>query len=138
MKAALNADLHCHSTVSDGVLAPSEVAARAHANGVTLWALTDHDELGGQAEAMQAAADLGMRCFSGVEISVTWSGQTVHIVGLDVDTQDATLLEGRRLRGCAAVRRQPGTHQPHAFRALLGRGRVLPGRADGLYALPGR
>lgn len=105
MKAALNADLHCHSTVSDGVLAPSEVAARAHANGVTLWALTDHDELGGQAEAMQAAADLGMRCFSGVEISVTWSGQTVHIVGLDVDTQDATLLEGlRRTRAGRAER----------------------------------
>ena len=56
----MNADLHCHSTVSDGQLAPAEVAARAHAGGVTLWALTDHDQLGGQREARAAAEALGM------------------------------------------------------------------------------
>ena len=101
----INADLHCHSTVSDGVLAPRDVAARAHGNGVALWALTDHDELGGQAEALAAAAELGMPCLSGVEVSVTWGGQTVHIVGLDVDTQDAGLLEGlRRTRSGRADR----------------------------------
>ena len=44
---ALNADLHCHSTVSDGTLAPAVVAERAHAGGVALWSLTDHDEVGG-------------------------------------------------------------------------------------------
>ncbi|WP_368736370.1 PHP domain-containing protein, partial [Klebsiella pneumoniae] len=44
MSILLNADLHCHSVVSDGTLTPEALAARAHANGVALWALTDHDE----------------------------------------------------------------------------------------------
>ena len=56
----LNIDLHCHSTVSDGALAPRDVAQRAHANGVDVWALTDHDEVGGLAEAASAAKDLGL------------------------------------------------------------------------------
>jgi 3',5'-nucleoside bisphosphate phosphatase len=90
----MNADLHCHSTVSDGQLAPADVARRAQANGVTLWALTDHDELGGQAEARQTAEELGMRYLSGVEISVTWASRTVHIVGLNVDPTCQALIEG--------------------------------------------
>jgi predicted metal-dependent phosphoesterase TrpH len=45
----LNADLHCHSVVSDGTLTPEELAERAKGQGVTLWSLTDHDEIGGQA-----------------------------------------------------------------------------------------
>jgi predicted metal-dependent phosphoesterase TrpH len=91
--------LHSHSTVSDGVLAPAELAARAHANGVQLWALTDHDELSGVAEGRAAAQALGMLFVPGVEISVTWCGQTVHVLGLNVDEQDAGLgagLEGIR------------------------------------------
>ena len=56
----LNVDLHCHSTVSDGVLSPAELAARAKANGVDVWALTDHDELDGIPQAREAAADLGL------------------------------------------------------------------------------
>ena len=61
-----NADLHCHSRVSDGTLAPRVVAERAKAGGVQLWALTDHDEVGGQAEALQAARALGLDCLTGV------------------------------------------------------------------------
>jgi predicted metal-dependent phosphoesterase TrpH len=90
----MNADLHCHSTVSDGQLAPADVARRAQANGVTLWALTDHDELGGQTEARQTAEQLGMRYLSGVEISVTWASRTVHIVGLNVDPACQALIDG--------------------------------------------
>lgn len=89
-----NIDLHCHSNVSDGMLAPSQVAARAHANGVDVWALTDHDELDGIAEAREAAGDLGMHHVAGVEISVTWAGQTIHIVGLQIDETDADLIQG--------------------------------------------
>ncbi len=89
-----NIDLHCHSTVSDGELAPAGVVARAHAQGVDVLALTDHDEVGGVAEAAAAAAALGMAFVPGVEISVTWANKTVHIVGLRVDPTDATLLEG--------------------------------------------
>lgn len=101
----MNADLHCHSTVSDGQLAPADVARRAHAGGVTLWALTDHDEVGGQAEARRAAEELGMDYLSGVEISVTWAARTVHIVGLHVDPTCQTLIDGlARTRNGRAAR----------------------------------
>jgi predicted metal-dependent phosphoesterase TrpH len=93
---ALNVDLHCHSTVSDGVLPPAEVARRAHANGVDVWALTDHDEVGGLAQAGAAARELGMRFITGTEISVTWAGQTVHIVGLGFDADNEALARGLR------------------------------------------
>jgi predicted metal-dependent phosphoesterase TrpH len=90
----LNVDLHCHSNVSDGVLPPAAVAARAKANGVEVWALTDHDELDGIAEAREAAADLGLRFATGVEISITWAGETVHIVGLNFDEKNEDLASG--------------------------------------------
>lgn len=90
----MNADLHCHSTISDGELAPAAVARRAKAGGVTLWSLTDHDEVGGQQEARAAADELGMRYVGGVEISVTWASRTVHIVGLGIDPENPTLVGG--------------------------------------------
>lgn len=91
----LNADLHCHSTVSDGLLAPAELARRAHGNGVELWALTDHDETGGLAEARTAAEEVGMRFVNGVEVSVSWGeDQTVHIVGLGFEAAYQPLLDG--------------------------------------------
>jgi predicted metal-dependent phosphoesterase TrpH len=92
----LNADLHCHSCVSDGTLEPEALAVRAKANGVELWALTDHDELGGQRRARDAALALQLPYLTGTEISVTFAGQTVHIVGLGVDTDDAELIAGLR------------------------------------------
>jgi predicted metal-dependent phosphoesterase TrpH len=95
-----NADLHCHSTVSDGTLAPEDLAARASANGVELWALTDHDEISGQHRAAVAAKACGMRYLTGTEISVTFVNQTVHIVGLGFDPDDSNLIEGlRKTRG---------------------------------------
>lgn len=100
MNPILNADLHCHSNVSDGTLTPEAVAARASANGVELWALTDHDELGGQARAAAAAKTHGMRYLTGTEISVTFIDTTVHIVGLGFDPLNADLIEGlRQTRG---------------------------------------
>lgn len=90
----LNADLHCHSTVSDGTLAPEALAARAKANGVELWSLTDHDEVGGQHRAAAAARALGLPYLTGVEISVTFADLTVHIVGLGIDPDDRQLVEG--------------------------------------------
>ena len=61
----INADLHCHSVVSDGTLTPEALASRAKNNGVQIWSLTDHDELGGQSRARKAAADLGLQYISG-------------------------------------------------------------------------
>ena len=90
----LNADLHCHSVVSDGTLTPEVLAARAAANGVELWALTDHDEIGGQQRAAAAAHANGMAYLTGTEISVTFIGATVHIVGLGFDPDDAGLKAG--------------------------------------------
>lgn len=90
----LNVDLHCHSTISDGMLAPADVAARAKANGVDIWALTDHDEVRGIPQARAAALDLGMRFITGLEISVTWAARTIHIVGLNIDETNEELLNG--------------------------------------------
>ena len=89
-----NADLHCHSVVSDGTLTPEALAARAQANGVDLWALTDHDEIGGQHRAAAAARAQGMAYVTGVEVSVTFAGTTVHIVGLGFDADNAQLAQG--------------------------------------------
>jgi len=92
----INADLHCHSVVSDGTLTPEALAERAKANGVNLWALTDHDELGGQQRARAAADALKIDYLAGVEISVTWMGQTIHIVGLGIDANHLGIIEGLR------------------------------------------
>ncbi len=78
----MNVDLHCHSTASDGLLRPEDLVARAAANGVEMLALTDHDDVSGLARARAEAESRGVRFVDGVEISVTWEGSTVHIVGL--------------------------------------------------------
>jgi hypothetical protein len=115
----LNADLHCHSTVSDGTLEPEALAARAKANGVELWALTDHDEIGGQRRARDAAQRAGLAYLSGCEISVSFAGTTVHIVGLGFDADDSALRDGlartrggreERAREMAAGLAQVGIH----------------------------
>jgi predicted metal-dependent phosphoesterase TrpH len=92
----LNADLHCHSVVSDGTLTPEVLAERAKANGVELWALTDHDEIGGQHRAAAAARAQDLKYLTGTEISVTFANETVHIVGLGFDPDSAELLQGLR------------------------------------------
>jgi predicted metal-dependent phosphoesterase TrpH len=92
----LNIDLHCHSNVSDGLLPPADVVARAAANGVHALALTDHDDVAGLALAQAAADESGVILIPGVEISVSWGGQTVHIVGLRIDPQHPELSAGLR------------------------------------------
>ncbi len=93
-------DFHCHSTVSDGTLPPGEVVRRAAERGVKVLALTDHDELGGLAEAAAVASEVGIRFVNGVEVSVNWGRHTLHIVGLGIDPTCAVLAEGlARIRG---------------------------------------
>jgi len=89
-------DLHAHSTASDGTLTPGELVARARARGVDVLALTDHDDVSGIAEASRAAEAQGIELVPGIELSVTWSGMTVHIVGLHVDPACERLLDGIR------------------------------------------
>jgi len=89
-----NVDLHCHSTASDGLLPPAEVARRAAANGVEMLALTDHDDIAGLPAAREAAKACGMAFVSGVEISIEWEGTQIHVVGLNFDPDNAALNAG--------------------------------------------
>ena len=108
----LNADLHCHSLISDGTLSPEALAQRARSNGVELWALTDHDEVGGQHRAMAAARALGLPYLTGTEISVTFAGKTVHIVGLGFDPDSPALTQGlQRTRSGRDLRAQEMAEQ---------------------------
>ncbi len=120
----LNVDLHCHSNVSDGILTPAAVAARAKAKGVDVWALTDHDEVDGIPEARAAAAQCGLTYVPGVEISITWAGETVHIVGLQIDETNDALI-----KGLAATRsgRERRAHEIAAQLAAVG----IPGAFEG-------
>ena len=90
----INLDLHSHSTCSDGALAPENLVARAAQRGVEVLALTDHDDTGGLAAARNAALEHGITLIDGVEISVTWHGHTVHIVGLGIDPREVALQVG--------------------------------------------
>lgn len=84
-------DLHCHSTASDGALSPTEVVQRAHQQGVTSLALTDHDTTAGIAEAQLCAAAIGLKLIAGIELSTNWQNRCFHIVGLGVDPTYAPL-----------------------------------------------
>jgi predicted metal-dependent phosphoesterase TrpH len=82
-------DFHTHSHFSDGVLAPAALVARAATRNVGTLALTDHDTIAGLPEARAACASAGIRFVPGVELSAQWRGQTIHIVGLQVDESHA-------------------------------------------------
>lgn len=125
-----NADLHSHSIVSDGQLTPSELMRRAHARGVTLMSLTDHDDVGGLDEARTVAAECGMAFVNGVEISVSWESVTLHLVGLRIDPRHPALTAGLR-----AIR--DGRTQ-RARRIAAGLDRVgIEGSLEGAYAHAG-
>ena len=103
----INADLHCHSNVSDGKLEPEAVVQRAKDFGVEVLALTDHDELKGLARASAEAKVQGLTFVHGVEVSVTWAGTTIHIVGLNIDPHNETLANSlRSVRSGRALRAQ--------------------------------
>ena len=103
----LDYDLHCHSTVSDGLLSPTDLVARAAGRGVKFLALTDHDDVVGLAEAAAAATEYGTQFINGVEISVSWRSHSLHVVGLHIDPTYAPLAEGlRTIRNGRGVRAQ--------------------------------
>ena len=93
----INADLHSHSTVSDGTLAPEALAARARVKGVALWSLTDHDSLAGQARARDAAIAQGIGYLSGIELSAGFIGRSVHVVGLGFDADERVYLPAAQM-----------------------------------------
>ncbi|MFG6462641.1 3',5'-nucleoside bisphosphate phosphatase [Roseateles sp. DXS20W] len=124
LDASLNADLHCHSVISDGTLTPEALAERAKAAGVQLWSLTDHDEIGGQARAIAAAKANGLAYLTGTEISVSFAGRVVHIVGLGFDHEAPEMIEGlKATRGG----REPRAREMAASLAAAG----IPGAFEG-------
>lgn len=125
---SLNADLHCHSTASDGSLAPGELAQRALEGGVHLWSLTDHDELAAQREARSAAEALGLAYVSGVEVSVSFIGETVHILGFGFDPEDPTFAAG-----LATLRAGRAERAREMGESLASAG--IPGAYEGAVAL---
>jgi 3',5'-nucleoside bisphosphate phosphatase len=117
-------DLHCHSTYSDGVFTPSAVVARAAERGVDVLALTDHDVVDGLPEALSAARDAGITFVGGSELSVTWRDNTIHILGLRIDPDNATLTDG-----LAAIR---GGRDQRAHRMAEGLAAAgIPGAYEG-------
>ncbi len=120
-------DLHCHSTASDGLLAPGEVVARARRQGVALLALTDHDTTAGLSEAAEAARRLGVTFVSGIEISTTWNHGTVHIVGLDIDPAHPRLCQGLEQLAEERARRAQAMIQRLASLGLSGAEAAIPG-----------
>lgn len=99
---SLVVDLHCHSTASDGTLAPADVVRRAAQQGVDVLALTDHDSTDGLDEAYEEATSSGLRLIPGLEISTTWQGKLLHVVGLDIDPESSELRQG--IAGLQAMR----------------------------------
>jgi predicted metal-dependent phosphoesterase TrpH len=120
----LRYDLHCHSTHSDGLLAPAEVVRRAARRGVGVLALTDHDEVSGLAEAAEAARDVGIALVPGSELSVSWDDQTIHVVALGVDRACPELVEG-----LAAIRAGRSARARRMGEALAAAG--IPGAYEG-------
>lgn len=127
-------DLHAHSRASDGTLTATGLVERAAANGVDVLALTDHDTIDGIAEARAAADMAGIRLIPGVEVSVTWQRQTIHIVGLNVDPNNTELQVG--LTGLQSFRdwraeeigrrlEQAGIMDTYSEARALARGRIV-------------
>jgi hypothetical protein len=125
-----NFDLHCHSAASDGVLTPEALVRRAAANGVQVLALTDHDELAGLAAAQATAHACGVRFVPGVEISITWGGITIHVVGLGIDPGNETLAQG--LAHVRSSRARRAERIAAEFDAL-----GIPGTLEGAYSYAG-
>jgi predicted metal-dependent phosphoesterase TrpH len=120
----LRYDLHSHSTWSDGLLAPAAVVQRAAARGVDVYALTDHDDTGGLAEAAEAARDTTMMFVPGAELSVSWESHTIHVVALQIDPDNA-VLNG----GLAEIRSGRDTRAHRIAKSLGDAG--IPGAYDG-------
>lgn len=121
-------DLHSHTLHSDGTLTPVELVQRAVEKGVNVLALTDHDVTDGLAEAQLAAEAAGLRLIPGVEISASWDGLTIHVVGLDIDAQNTVLAQG-----LAGLRQQRDTRALEIAAGLEKAG--IPGIYDGARAL---
>lgn len=127
-------DLHSHTLQSDGTLTPGELVQRAADKGVDVLALTDHDVTDGISEAKAAAQQHGIRLIPGVEVSTSWEGTTIHVVGLNIDIESERLQQGladlRRQRGERALEMAAGLEKAgitgtHEGASRLAKGKIL-------------
>ncbi|MFM9836478.1 MAG: PHP domain-containing protein [Methylophilaceae bacterium] len=124
-------DLHCHSTISDGLFAPQDLVAYAARRGIKVLALTDHDDVGGLASARETALQHGMTFINGIEISVTWKKRTLHIVGLKIDPNNIAL---KTALDAVRIGRDERAQQMGAGLAGVG----ISGTYEGAKALAGK
>ncbi|MCO1335050.1 PHP domain-containing protein [Microbulbifer sp. OS29] len=125
-------DLHSHSTASDGILSPEQLVSRAKSRGVSLFALTDHDTVGGIAEAQRTGDRLGIDVVAGIEFSSLWGRRSVHVVGLNVDPQSESLRQAIVLREHLRQERAEriaGQLEKRGFHGALEGGRAQAGEA---------
>lgn len=103
----LKYDYHCHSTISDGTLTPSQLVLQAHHQKVKSLAITDHDDIGSWQEAKKTSENVGIYLISGVEISTTWHKKTIHILGYGFDPENQQFINNladiRQLRNQRAI-----------------------------------
>ncbi len=131
-------DLHLHTTASDGLLAPRDLVARAAAAGITTMAVTDHDTVGGLAEARDAAGVLGLEFVSGIEITAVEGTRDVHVLGYFFDPSSpvlTTFLDAQRADRIRRVRaigeRLRALGRPIDVEALIASAASQPGRSVG-------
>jgi 3',5'-nucleoside bisphosphate phosphatase len=102
-----SADLHVHTTASDGAWSATEVVTVAAQRGVTLLAITDHDSIDANDEAKRMGEKLGVTMVSGVELSAQWNGVSIHVVGLNIGAKDLglthALAQVRTMRETRAI-----------------------------------
>lgn len=164
-KTFIPVDLHSHTTHSDGSLSVRELLTKVKANGGKFQAITDHDTVNGIHEARPIARELGLNLIAGVEISVTWTGNSVvHIVGLGVDENNTQLNQelnnlrntrverGKRIgqnlarigihgafEGAMSLCENPDAlSRTHFNDWLVANGHAKPGKAFDKYLAPGK
>jgi predicted metal-dependent phosphoesterase TrpH len=100
-------DLHLHTTASDGVLSPSRIVRYAKEKGLKAIAITDHDTIDGNGEALDEGAKLGLEVIPGVEISAQFDVGSMHILGFFIDIGNKGLKEKLSLLQETRVKRNP-------------------------------
>lgn len=127
-------DLHLHSTCSDGLLTPEQLAAAAGQAGLAAIALCDHDTIAGVAPLRQAAATVGVSVLAGVELSVAFGAyRDVHLLGYGIDTTNAGLLAS--LQGFARRRADRNREIIAAVNTKLAHQHKRPLQVEGVEAL---
>lgn len=93
MLPSFRADLHCHTTCSDGSLTPEEIIRLAISTGLSGLSITDHDSIAAYAKAAPLANELGIPLISGVEFSASFEGVGIHLLAYAFPLDSGVILE---------------------------------------------